>query len=759
MKIFRKIFLFLCFIFLLNLSTYIDKDEKLAYNNFRHPYVQQLFVPENVNQGVDTLNLNNSLASLYFSNLRQNIPFNIFDSCGYVALSMYLSFLDSTYNDNIIPEHLESKSSVVDITSQNLGTIYKWYSLEHESPGVVPENASIINNMNLSTYLNASSSLKSTYFHSLLVDIFKSNSLFSYSNNSLGLSPNALKVLISTYFNQYLGFSSGNYTVTNANNYPSLNQYVRSKIYQGIPVLVFLENNNINHVGIAYDYDIYSLDIFVHTGWKNEFGETINKLRIPFHHYKDIDFEIVDALTIELNQTNHNHIYNYVDENSTGFCICEYLVPSFVSVTNHYVDTTPRIARNSFFVHPTFENLNCHFNIEISASTPNLIVVNNYTDNEYYIDYDVWLSLFTEFETEIFNIFIEFECDIVSLKRSINLIYDLNYDSDKASLIVPGDYYNGTDFPTTDFPTFAPYDNYYLNFDIYSEGVQNGNNSIILNPSLSNNISSIHYYFDRDISRFDLNIGFSGNEIPISLYNNSILEVQILENESWITYFDLFQTNLFDLNINGNTTFIPIYFYVPVNQIRIVYQISDEIGYNYSHNFVIKTCVAYSGTVHTNPDGNELKYEPNLWNLDPINPTNCYSYALNDPNLGFAQVFDEAYPGVSILDLYYLNYTYTAINNMLMNDIRARGKGVSILETVDSCCVNNGYRIAFAVTEEFDDFHFYRQNKDGTWSHKIGARAVTNRDSNGNIIYKPSESYVRNGVGDEYNIIGYFEIF
>ena len=96
---------------------------------------------------------------------------------------------------------------------------------------------------------------------------------------------------------------------------------------------------------------------------------------------------------------------------------------------------------------------------------------------------------------------------------------------------------------------------------------------------------------------------------------------------------------------------------------------------------------------------------------------------------------------------------------MLMNDIRARGKGVSILETVDSCCVNNGYRIAFAVTEEFDDFHFYRQNKDGTWSHKIGARAVTNRDSNGNIIYKPSESYVRNGVGDEYNIIGYFEIF
>ena len=188
--------------------------------------------------------------------------------------------------------------------------------------------------MNLSTYLNASSSLKNTYFHSLLVDIFKSNSLFSYSNNSLGLSPNALRVLISAYFIQYLGFSSSMYTITNANNYPSLNQYVRSKIYQGIPVLIFFENNNINHVGIAYDYDIYSLDIFAHAGWTNESGETINKLRIPIEVNDDKDFAIIDALTIELSQTNHHHIYNYIDENSTGFCICEYLVPSFLKVTD-----------------------------------------------------------------------------------------------------------------------------------------------------------------------------------------------------------------------------------------------------------------------------------------------------------------------------------------------------------------------------------------------------------------------------------------
>lgn len=36
-----------------------------------------------------------------------------------------------------------------------------------------------------------------------------------------------------------------------------------------------------------------------------------------------------------------------------------------------------------------------------------------------------------------------------------------------------------------------------------------------------------------------------------------------------------------------------------------------------------------------------------------------------------------------------------------------------------------------------NDFHWYRQNDDGTWSHKPADKWVENWDYNGNPIYNP----------------------
>ena len=732
MKIFRKILFFVVLLFCLNLSPYKCTEEKMSYNGFRDPAVQRFFNSDTVNQQIYDQSLNNTLSSLYFSNLRQNIPFNMYNSCGYVALSMYLSFLDTTYNDNIIPEHLESKSSQIEIVQQNNGPSDDWYSLDHQSPGVVTEDLSIVNNMNLNTYLNLSSSLKNTYFHSLLVDIFKTNSMFSHSNNSLGLSYNGMKSLISTYFNQYLSYSPSMYNVTEGRNSESLYQYVRSKVFNGIPVIVFIENNEMNHIGVAYNYDPHTLEIFVHSGWKNEQGEAVNKLIIK-HGYETVaeDFKIKDAITIELNQTYHTHIYNYIDNNSSGFCACEFLVPSFVNVTNLYVDSTPQVTWFSFYQHPTFENLNCHFEIYISSNTQNVIQVLNYSDNEYYLDYDVWLSLVAEFESEILDIHIKFKCNSLLLERETILFYDLDYDSEKALLITSSDYNNGADFPN-----FLHTNNDYLICDIQSSGIQISSTYIVLNPSLSNLSSLIHYYFDKEISRFDLNIGFVGSTIPSTLYNNATLFVQIYKEGQWITYFDLLQANLFEIEVGGNTSFIPIYFYDSVDQIKIKYQIYDESTYNTNLNLLIKPCTAYSKEVHTNADANEMKYEPNLWNIDLSYPTNCYAYALNDPALGFLQLGSLSHPGSS-----YLNYPGTidsgVLKSCLVQDVTALGKGIQELENEHSPCLHGGYRIGLFAPEDCMDFHFYRQNKDGTRSHKMGATAVTNRDSDGNIIYNP----------------------
>ena len=59
------------------------------------------------------------------------------------------------------------------------------------------------------------------------------------------------------------------------------------------------------------------------------------------------------------------------------------------------------------------------------------------------------------------------------------------------------------------------------------------------------------------------------------------------------------------------------------------------------------------------------------------------------------------------------------------------------------------------------DYHWYRQNPDGTWSHKRGFTAVTIYDTAENIIYDPEicDRCDRNDDGYDYSIFcGYFQV-
>lgn len=51
-------------------------------------------------------------------------------------------------------------------------------------------------------------------------------------------------------------------------------------------------------------------------------------------------------------------------------------------------------------------------------------------------------------------------------------------------------------------------------------------------------------------------------------------------------------------------------------------------------------------------------------------------------------------------------------------------------------CPKNYYKGSMVVDTDHT-FHFYRQNADGTWSHKPGTLPVTNKDANGKSIYIP----------------------
>ncbi|NLO63598.1 MAG: hypothetical protein GX099_09275 [Clostridiaceae bacterium] len=50
-------------------------------------------------------------------------------------------------------------------------------------------------------------------------------------------------------------------------------------------------------------------------------------------------------------------------------------------------------------------------------------------------------------------------------------------------------------------------------------------------------------------------------------------------------------------------------------------------------------------------------------------------------------------------------------------------------------CSPGGYKVALVLSD--GDYHWYRQNPDGTWSHKRGQSEVLNVDASQKIIYDP----------------------
>ena len=55
-------------------------------------------------------------------------------------------------------------------------------------------------------------------------------------------------------------------------------------------------------------------------------------------------------------------------------------------------------------------------------------------------------------------------------------------------------------------------------------------------------------------------------------------------------------------------------------------------------------------------------------------------------------------------------------------------------------CPVNYYLIAMSCIPDGSDYHFYRQDASGLWSHKNGGNIARNTDESGNLIYDPEKA-------------------
>lgn len=120
-------------------------------------------------------------------------------------------------------------------------------------------------------------------------------------------------------------------------------------------------------------------------------------------------------------------------------------------------------------------------------------------------------------------------------------------------------------------------------------------------------------------------------------------------------------------------------------------------------------------------------YEPAWWNVPGRQwDNNCYNYATNHRTDTFAQ------PGLGS------GAMYASISGP---DVLAGAIADQLIPVpdADNHCPTEGHLVALVIDPGpiSKDFHWYRKNRNGTWSHKPGGGQATNRDDSGNLIFDP----------------------
>lgn len=117
-------------------------------------------------------------------------------------------------------------------------------------------------------------------------------------------------------------------------------------------------------------------------------------------------------------------------------------------------------------------------------------------------------------------------------------------------------------------------------------------------------------------------------------------------------------------------------------------------------------------------------------NRIPIEEANCYDWAMNNPEVDGK----TSQPGVKHgRRLHRSQYTCKTVSERVIQDTDAKPT------TVNGEC-SKGYRRVDLVVDPGVDYHFYRQEPDGSWSHKRGKTKVYKTDASNKIIKEPFKS-------------------
>jgi hypothetical protein len=135
------------------------------------------------------------------------------------------------------------------------------------------------------------------------------------------------------------------------------------------------------------------------------------------------------------------------------------------------------------------------------------------------------------------------------------------------------------------------------------------------------------------------------------------------------------------------------------------------------------------------------KYNPTRWNKHEgiRGSLNCFAYAFHNTVLPKDCTNESCNASFHQPGIKSGHPRWSDVDGKRCPDLFARIMGdipeVRLTTFIDKC--PKGFRKIAVVVDPNEDYHFYRQDADGYWSHKPGATPVTRLDTTGRPIYDP----------------------
>lgn len=123
------------------------------------------------------------------------------------------------------------------------------------------------------------------------------------------------------------------------------------------------------------------------------------------------------------------------------------------------------------------------------------------------------------------------------------------------------------------------------------------------------------------------------------------------------------------------------------------------------------------------------QFDPGRWNQEPITrSTNCYTYAANDPD---GHPPGKPQPG---------QHCGKPPKSISCAEVSRAAICDGMLPASDPRTVKPGHYPVALVVDPDVDFHWYRLDDNGLWSHKTGHGDVTNVDASGRPVANPEKA-------------------